>query len=67
MPKNPQNPPLKPGDKAPHSGLYEQVGPRGGQTNKQITSVKGETLPPTNKKGSTYVLVVPAKNGAGEG
>ncbi|WP_429422622.1 YjzC family protein [Nocardia sp. GAS34] len=67
MSKNPQNAPLKPGDKAPHSGLYEEVGPRGGHTGKEITGVKGKTLPPTSKPGNGFSLVDPAKNGAGEG
>lgn len=35
---------LKPGTKAPKSGQYQVIGPRGGKGNK-VTSVKGESLP----------------------
>jgi hypothetical protein len=38
---------LKPGQKAPASGIYEAVGPRGGRTGEQIDIVRGEPLPPT--------------------
>lgn len=38
---------LKPGNKAPASGQYGIVGPRGGQTGKEVTVVKGEPMPPT--------------------
>ena len=38
---------LKPGQKAPASGQYGVVGPRGGKLKKEVTVVKGEPLPPT--------------------
>ena len=57
----------KPGQKAPHSGQYVVVGPRGGNTNKEVTVVKGEPFPPSPKKGSTFVLVDPTKNKSGRG
>ncbi len=57
---------LKPGAKVPRSGQYQQTGPRGGQ-GKEVTSVKGERLPPTPKKGMTYKLVDPTKNKSGRG
>lgn len=57
---------LKPGNKAPASGQYEVVGPRGGKTNKEVTSVKNEPLPPTQKPGQTYNLVDPTKNKSGK-
>ena len=41
----------KPGQKAPRSGQYGVVGPRGGKTNKKVTVVKGEPFPPSPKKG----------------
>lgn len=44
----------KPGEKAPTSGQYEMVGPRGG--GKERTVVQGEPLPPTNRPGQKYVL-----------
>lgn len=55
---------LKPGQAAPKSGQYETVGPRGGRGN-EITSTKGNPLPPTPKPNSTYKLVDPTKNGSG--
>jgi hypothetical protein len=54
---------LRPGEKAPNSGQYQQIGPRGG-AGKEVTSVKGETLPPA-AKGSTYTLVDRTKNKSG--
>jgi hypothetical protein len=55
---------LKPGQAAPASGQYQQVGPRGGKGH-EVTSVKGEPLPPTQSPGSTYRLVDPSKNKSG--
>lgn len=37
---------LKPGQNAPASGQYRQVGPRGGK-GPEVTAVKGKPLPPT--------------------
>lgn len=54
---------LKPGQPAPKSGQYVTVGPRGGQ-GKEITSTKGNTLPPA-PAGSTYKLVDGTKNKSG--
>lgn len=48
---------LKPGQKAPISGQYEMLGPRGGKTGVERTVVKNEPLPPTLEAGQTYVLV----------
>ena len=59
--------PLKPGTKATQSGQGEIVGPRGGRTGKEVTIVKGKTIPPTPKAGQTIVIVDPTKNGAGTG
>ena len=56
---------LKPGQKAPNSGQYEIVGPRGGGTGKERTIVKNEPLPPTPVKGQKYKLVDRTKNNAG--
>lgn len=58
--------PIKPGQKAGKSGQYQQVGPRGGK-GKEVTVTKGEPLPPTPKKGTTYKLVDPTKNKSGRG
>ena len=60
------NKPLKPGNSAPRSGQYRQVGPRGG-LGREITATKGETLPPTTQQGSSYKLVDPTKNKSGRG
>jgi hypothetical protein len=57
---------LRPGQPAPASGQYQQIGPRGGK-GPEVTSVKGETLPPTTQSGSTYKLVDPSKNKSGKG
>lgn len=57
---------LKPGQTAPASGQYQQIGPRGGK-GREVTSVKGEPLPPTDKKGATYKLVDRTKNKSGRG
>ena len=55
---------LKPGQTAPVSGQYQQVGPRGGKGH-EVTNVKGKTLPPTTTPGATYKLVDPSKNKSG--
>ncbi len=49
-----KKPILKPGTEAPKSGQYEQVGPRGGPTGKEVTMPKGHTLPPTDEPGQGY-------------
>jgi len=56
---------LKPGQKAPGSGQVEVVGPRGGKTGKEVTTVKGKTLPPTPKSGQGYVPVDGTNNKSG--
>jgi hypothetical protein len=58
---------FKPGEKAPASGQYGVHGPRGGDTGKEITGVKGKTLPPTEKPGQTYTLDDRTDNNAGKG
>jgi hypothetical protein len=57
---------LKPGNQVPKSGQYQQIGPRGGK-GREVTSVKGEVLPPTTTKGASYKLVDPSKNKSGRG
>jgi hypothetical protein len=57
----------KPGQKAPASAQYEEVGPRGGRTGHEITSTKGNPLPPTQKSGNGYVVADRTKNGSGKG
>jgi hypothetical protein len=56
---------LKPGQRAPASGQYERVGPRGGRTGQEVTVVRGEPLPPTPAPGSTYRITDRTKNDSG--
>ena len=53
---------LRPGDAAPKSGIYDQLGPRGGHTGKQVVAEEGEPLPPTPRRGMAYELAVKAKH-----
>ncbi len=57
---------LRSGQKARKSGQYQISGPRGGK-GKEVTVVKGEPLPPTPQKGSTFKLVDATKNKSGKG
>lgn len=54
---------FSPGERAPRSGQYEQVGPRGGRTGEERTVTRGEPLPPTPRSGMGYILVDPTKHG----
>ena len=58
----PKAPTYKPGQKAPVSGQYGVVGPKGGKTGSEVTVTKGETLPPTPKPGQGFVLVDKTKH-----
>ena len=58
---------FKPGGKAPVSGQYGIVGPRGGDTGKERTVVRGEPLPPTPNSGQGYKINDRTKNGSGRG
>jgi hypothetical protein len=58
---------LKPGQTAKRSGEYEIIGPRGGDTGKERTIVRGKSLPPTPKPGQSYKMHRPAHNRAGKG
>lgn len=51
---------MPPGAATPRSGIYEQVGPRGGKTGREAVSTSGKPLPPTNKPGQSWTLVKPA-------
>ena len=53
---------LPSGTKAPKSGQYEEIGPRGGHTGHEVTAVKGKPLPPTSKPKGTFVLVDETKH-----
>jgi hypothetical protein len=47
---------LKPGNKAPASGEYEVIGPRGGIMSQERTIMRGKPLPPMPKSGHSYTL-----------
>ena len=49
--------PLPPGTPAPRSGQYRNTG-----TGNEVTTVRGEPLPPTPRPGQGYVLVDPTKH-----
>ena len=44
----------KPGERAPRSGQYPVVGPRGGRTGEERTVTRGEPFPPTPDSGMGY-------------
>ena len=56
---------LKPGEIARTSGQYQAIGPKGGKGH-EVTVVKGEPLPPTQRPGTTYKLVDRSKNKDGQ-
>lgn len=56
----------KPGQKAPRSGQYEIIGPRGRRTGVERTVVKDEPFPPTPKPGHDYEIVDPTKHKSGK-
>ncbi len=47
---------LRPGQPAPQSGQYQQIGPRGGR-GPERTVTRHEPMPPTPKPNMTYNLV----------
>ncbi len=57
----------KPGQIAPASAQMEIIGPRGGKTNQERTSIQGKRLPPTPKKNQHYQIADRTKNNAGKG
>ena len=59
--------PMKPGEKAPASGQYEIVGPRGGGTGEERTVVKDEPLPPTPRPHQGYKIADRTRNKSGRG
>lgn len=59
--------PLRPGMTTPASAQYKVVGPRGGDTGKEITGVKGKPLPPAQSPGVTYKVADRTHNKSGQG
>lgn len=57
---------LKPGQKAPASAQYRQIGPRGGK-GKEVTVTRGEPLPPAPTPGTTYRIADRTDNKSGRG
>jgi hypothetical protein len=53
---------LKPGSETPKSGQYGVYGPRGGNTGREVTSTRGNPMPPQQKSGMTYRLTDPTKH-----
>ena len=58
---------VKPGQTVPASGLYQIIGPRGGETGKERTMARGETAPPTPRPGESYRIAERARNKSGQG
>ena len=65
MPRNSKSG-FKPGQKAPASGQYQEIGPRGGP-GREVIVPKDRPLPPTTGPGRTYDLVDPTNNKSGRG
>jgi len=57
---------MPPGAATPRSGVYEQVGPRGGRTGEQADSTRGRPLPPSDSSGRGWKLVAPAHHKSGK-
>ncbi|MDQ3499752.1 MAG: YjzC family protein [Actinomycetota bacterium] len=57
----------RPGEKAPASGQYEIVGPRGGGTGKERTAIQGKPLPPTPQPRQQYRIADRTRNDSGRG
>ncbi len=53
---------LKPGDETPTSGQYEVIGPSGEDKDREVTSIKGNPLPPALEAGTRYELVDETKH-----
>ncbi len=53
---------LKPGDETPTSGQYEVIGPSGEDKDREVTSIKGNPLPPAPEAGMRYELVDETKH-----
>ena len=52
----------KSGEISKVSGQYEIVGPRGGQTGREVTVTKGKPFPPTPQSGQGFILVDKTKH-----
>lgn len=61
----PNTPSLRSGQKSPVSAQAREVGPRG-RLGKEVTIVKGKTVPPTPKPGMSFKVVDLTKNKSGK-
>ena len=61
------NKPVKPVVRAPRSGQYEELGPRGGRTGHEVMISKGERVPPACHPGGGFTVLGPTKNKSGRG
>ncbi|MDY0294734.1 MAG: hypothetical protein RBQ71_02895 [Acholeplasmataceae bacterium] len=52
----------RPGQISPKSGQYQVISNTGNRLDREITSVKGTPLPPTQQPGQTYKLVDATKH-----
>lgn len=59
--------PAKSGQRAPMSGQYEEVGPRGGRTGHEVTISKGERVSPTRQPRGGFTIIDPTTNKSGKG
>lgn len=57
--------PVKPSQRVPRSGQYEEVSPRGGRMGHEVTISKGERVPPTRQPGGGFTIIDPTKNKSG--
>lgn len=48
--------------KVRRSGIYEQIGPRGGRTGEQVDATRGKPLPPARSRGDGWKLIEPARH-----
>jgi hypothetical protein len=47
--------PIKPGTICPDSGIFKEVGSRGGKTGREVTVREGEPMPPCQKPGGGFL------------
>jgi len=57
---------VKPGERVPRSGQYEELGPRGGHTGHEVQLDRGTIAPPTHGPGGRFLLVDPVRNDRGK-
>ncbi len=58
--------PIPAGTPTPRSGIYEQLGPRGGKTGEQADFDSRKPLPPTDPGNKGWALMKPAHHKSGK-